>query len=86
MPSGAIRDAGMSEKDDVIRLLVLSEKLIDRILRASNIDPLDRNRLNLMKRIRRRMRSRLSYVPDEVWKQIGEELERGEQQEEKGRE
>jgi hypothetical protein len=74
------------ERDDVVQLLVLSEKLIDRVLRASDIDPLDRNRLHLMKRIRRGMRSRLSYIPDEVWAEIGKELGSGEQQEEKSRE
>lgn len=63
------------ERDDVVQLLVLSEKLIDRVLRASDIDPLDRNRLNLMKRIRKGMRNRLDYVLDEVWREVKEELE-----------
>jgi hypothetical protein len=73
----------VSEKDDVLLLLVFSEELLGRLLKAKGVSELDRRRIYRHMRLRKGWRSQLDYVPDEVWVEISRELEEdGEQKQE----
>lgn len=72
----------MSEKEDVLNLLVLSEDVVDFLLwDAMQVVPkfawseTDKRRLALHKRLRQGWRNRLDCVPGEVWREILEELQ-----------